>query len=314
MKKKLFTMAMAIALIAVSIVGMSLAYFTDKKEATNTFTAGGVKIDLIEQQRNEAGTELEDFKQDQVLMPIVGSAQGEKDAFGQPVAANYVDKIVTFSDYDIIWNRPTIRISNGIDFSEIPLRGPKNDTAHSLQLIAVATMHPWHGFDRVIAGMANYYRTHTDTHDYKVYLNIVGFGVPELVDSYKKDVAKHQLEKYIIFHSALYGKELDAVFEQSDMGLGSLARHRSGIDKIKTLKNREYAARGIPFVYSETDDDFEHQPYILKAAPDDSPLDIEKVIRFYQSLKTTPLQIRMSIEQSLSWKAQMQIVINETFE
>lgn len=59
---------------------------------------------------------------------------------------------------------------------------------------------------------------------------------------------------------------------------------------------------------------FEHQPYILNAAPDDSPLDIEKVIRFYQSLKTTPLQIRMSIEQSLSWKAQMQIVINETFE
>ena len=175
-------------------------------------------------------------------------------------------------------------------------------------------MHPWHGFDRAIAGMANYYRTHTGTHDYKVYLNIVGFGVPELVDSYKKDVAKHQLEKYIIFHSALYGKELDAVFEQSDMGIGSLARHRSGIDKIKTLKNREYAARGIPFVYSETDDDFGHQPYILKAAPDDSPLDIEKVIRFYQSLKTTPLQIRMSIEQSLSWKAQMQIVINETFE
>ena len=40
--------------------------------------------------------------------------------------ARYVDKIVTFSDYDIIWNRPTIRISNGIDFSEIPLRGPKN--------------------------------------------------------------------------------------------------------------------------------------------------------------------------------------------
>lgn len=98
MKKKLFTMAMAIALIAVSIVGMSLAYFTDKKEATNTFTAGGVKIDLIEQQRNEAGTELEEFEQDQVLMPIVGSAQGEKDDFGQPVAANYVDKMITIEN------------------------------------------------------------------------------------------------------------------------------------------------------------------------------------------------------------------------
>ena len=98
MKKKLFTMAMAIALIAVSIVGMSLAYFTDKKEATNTFTAGGVKIDLIEQQRNEDHSALEAFEQNKVLMPIVGSAQGEKDRFGQPVAANYVDKIVTIKN------------------------------------------------------------------------------------------------------------------------------------------------------------------------------------------------------------------------
>lgn len=98
MKKKLFTMAMAIALIAVSIVGMSLAYFTDKKEATNTFTAGGVKIDLIEQQVSEDGEKLVDFQQNQTLMPIVGSAQGEKDAFGQPVAANYIDKIVTIEN------------------------------------------------------------------------------------------------------------------------------------------------------------------------------------------------------------------------
>lgn len=228
--------------------------------------------------------------------------------------ARYVDKIVTFSDYDTIWQRPTIRISNGIDFDAIPLKGKKNDTSHSMQLIAVATMHPWHGFDRAIAGMAEYYRKHTDENDYKVYLDIVGFGVPELVDSYKAEVARHQLESYVIFHSALYGKELDEVFERADMGIGSLARHRSGIDKIKTLKNREYAARGIPFVYSETDDDFEHQPYILKAAPNDEPIDIEEIVRFYRSLHVEPLRIRQSIEQTLSWKSQMQIVVDETFK
>lgn len=228
--------------------------------------------------------------------------------------ARYVDKIVTFSDYDTIWQRPTIRISNGIDFDAIPLKSKMNDTSHSMRLIAVATMHPWHGFDRAIAGIAEYYRKHTDENDYKVYLDIVGFGVPELVDSYKADVARHQLEAYVIFHSALYGKELDEVFERADMGIGSLARHRSGIDKIKTLKNREYAARGIPFVYSETDDDFEHQPYILKAAPNDEPIDIEEIIRFYRSLHVEPLRIRQSIERTLSWKSQMQIVVDETFK
>ena len=98
MKKKILTICLIVALAATAIIGGTLAYFTDKAEATNTFTAGGVKIDLIEQQVNEAGTALEDFAQNQVLMPIVGSAQGEKDAFGQPVAENYIDKIVTIKN------------------------------------------------------------------------------------------------------------------------------------------------------------------------------------------------------------------------
>lgn len=95
MKKKITAICLCVALVAVAVVGASLAYFTDTDEETNTFTAGGVKIDLIEQQVNEDGTALEDFEQDQVLMPIVGSAQGDKDDFGQPVAENYIDKIVT---------------------------------------------------------------------------------------------------------------------------------------------------------------------------------------------------------------------------
>ena len=98
MKKKITALCLCVALLAVAVVGASLAYFTDTEEATNTFTAGGVKIDLIEQQVNEAGTALEDFQQNQVLMPIVGSAQGEKDDFGQPVAENYIDKIVTIKN------------------------------------------------------------------------------------------------------------------------------------------------------------------------------------------------------------------------
>ena len=98
MKKKIVALCLVVALAATAIIGGTLAYFTDTDEATNTFTAGGVTIDLIEQQVNEAGTALEDFEQNQVLMPIVGSAQGEKDEFGQPVAENYIDKIVTIEN------------------------------------------------------------------------------------------------------------------------------------------------------------------------------------------------------------------------
>lgn len=50
MKKKLLLFALVIAMAAIAIVGGTLAYFTDTKEATNTFTVGNVKIDLIESQ------------------------------------------------------------------------------------------------------------------------------------------------------------------------------------------------------------------------------------------------------------------------
>lgn len=116
-KKKVLALGMVACLAATALIGGTLAYFTDTDEATNTFTAGGVKIDLIEQQVNEAGTALEDFKQDQVLMPIVGSAQGAKDNFGQPVAANYIDKIVTVKNTgsSSAWIRAYFAIPSALD-------------------------------------------------------------------------------------------------------------------------------------------------------------------------------------------------------
>lgn len=98
MKKKIIALCLIVALAATAVIGGTLAYFTDTQTATNTFTAGGVKINLIEQQVNKEGTALEDFEQNQCLMPIVGSAQGEKDNFGQPKAENYIDKMVTIEN------------------------------------------------------------------------------------------------------------------------------------------------------------------------------------------------------------------------
>lgn len=48
MKKKLTAVALVVCMLAVMLVGASLAYFTDKDQVTNTFTVGNVKIDLYE--------------------------------------------------------------------------------------------------------------------------------------------------------------------------------------------------------------------------------------------------------------------------
>lgn len=55
MKKKLIAIFLCVALVAIAVVGASLAYFTDTKSATNTFTVGNVKIDLIESKYHREG-------------------------------------------------------------------------------------------------------------------------------------------------------------------------------------------------------------------------------------------------------------------
>lgn len=48
MKKKIFALVLCVAMLAIAIVGGTLAYFTDNKAQTNTFTAGKVAITLDE--------------------------------------------------------------------------------------------------------------------------------------------------------------------------------------------------------------------------------------------------------------------------
>ena len=56
MKKKITAIFLCVALVAIAIVGASLAYFTDTDAATNTFTVGNVKIDLIESRYHRQGS------------------------------------------------------------------------------------------------------------------------------------------------------------------------------------------------------------------------------------------------------------------
>lgn len=59
MKKKILTVALVVALVAIMVSG-TLAYFTAEDEVTNTFTIGSVKIEIVE-----------DFQEPQTMIPVV---------------------------------------------------------------------------------------------------------------------------------------------------------------------------------------------------------------------------------------------------
>lgn len=233
------------------------------------------------------------------------------DKLFRKLLAKHLNRIITFSEEKVIFGQKTINISNGIDFSCIPIQQKTKHPPHEVHLLGVAEVHYWHGYDRVIAGLGEYYKQNPKT---KVYFHIVG-GVAHS-EMYKSDrspgfktiMDKYGIDEYVKFYGALFGDKLDELFNQADFAIGSLGRHRTGIDKIKTLKNREYAARGIPFIYSETDEDFEHMPYILKAPADESPIDINHLLDFYLNNQFDAPKIRESILH-LSWKEQMNKVL-----
>ena len=264
----------------------------------------------------KAVTEIPTYPYDQefVGFPFMTRMNLKVDQLFRRSLYKQMNAIVTFSDAYTIFGQRTIRISNGVDMDSIPLHTFQPSEDGSIHLIGVAEVHYWHGFDRLIAGLGEYYKNTPNPHD--IYFHIVG-GVwkSEMYDSIHAPGFSELMDKYgirnrVIFHDQLFGEELNKVFNQSCFAIGSLARHRSGITYIKTLKNREYATRGIPFIYSEIDSDFEDKPYIVKAKPDESPIDIQEILDFLENHHFEPSEIRKTVE-NLSWKIQMKRVVDE---
>ena len=225
--------------------------------------------------------------------------------------ASKMQAIVTFSSEKTIFGKRTICISNGIDLDSIPIHNPKKQ--QDIHLIAVAEIHYWHGFDRLVAGFGEYYKSNPNGR--KVYFHVVGWEDDRGTTSngyltVEQMARKYGIEKYIINHGKLFGEKLDEVFNQCVFAIGSLGRHRSGITEIKTLKNREYAARGISFIYSDNDSDFDDKPYIIKEPEDESPINVGEIIYYIDNHDINPAEIRKTVEH-LSWKYQMYKVITE---
>lgn len=93
MKKKIVAVSVIIAILAIAIVGGSLAWFTDDDAVKNTFTIGKIDIFQHEHEHNE-NNEIQQFTQDQVLLPIVNTDAPAEDA-------NYIEKLVSVENIGV---------------------------------------------------------------------------------------------------------------------------------------------------------------------------------------------------------------------
>ena len=200
-----------------------------------------------------------------------------KDRKARNCFKKFVDRIVTYSNDEEIFEVPTIRIQNGIIVKSFPMirNTLQND---AINLIAVATLQPYHGYERIIRGVADYYDNGGKR---EVNFLVVGSGVAQV--ELEELVKSFHLENKVVFFGMKTGDELTDIFNQADIGIGSFGFYKIGLDRASSLKTREYLARGLPVISGCRQDIFEIAPcdYHLEFPNDSSPVDIQKIIQFY---------------------------------
>ena len=218
---------------------------------------------------------------------------------------NYVDRIVTYSDDNTIFGIQTICIQNGINVEEQPVRELKANP-DEIHLIAVASFQKYHGYERAINGLAEYYRAKGTR---RIILDMVGGG--DELPAYKKLAESLNMQDHVVFWGPKHGEELKQVFNQADIGLGSFGFYKIGLEVASSLKLREYLARGLPVIGGSSQDLFTEEtfPYYLEFSNDASNLDMERIVAFYdriyknrETYEAVVQNIREYAENNVTWK------------
>ncbi len=214
---------------------------------------------------------------------------------------------------DNIGEIPAINIDNGTDVDLLPLRKPcfEDDKIH---LFALASMSRWHGYDRLIRGIAGLDEPTRKT----VVLDMVGDEGDGSLNQWKELVKELTIEEQVVFHGRKVGGELDPFFERADVGICSLGMYRIGFSSGSILKLREYTSRGLPFVYSADDPAVNADlPFSLKIPNDDSNVDVRAVIAFAKEMRQypdMPEQMRIYARENMSWQAQFEKIFKKLEE
>jgi hypothetical protein len=223
----------------------------------------------------------------------------------------YVDKIITLSDDDEIFGISTIKVKNGIICADIPVRNPIKKSS-ALHCIVVAQFAFYHGYERLIIGLGNYYKNKKAD---KIYIHFVGDGYE--ITKYKDIVRKHGLEEYCLFYGTLYGEALANIFAKCNLGICTLGAHRVGVKTGSFLKSREYLARGLPIVSSTKIDVIpDDYKYCLYVPEDETPIDIISIIDYYDKIYKNNdeieviSEIRKFAEENCDMKKTMRPVID----
>ena len=166
MKKKIFGMTLVVCIVALSIAGASMAYFTDVEEVTNIFTAGNVDIELSEAAvladavgnlvKDEGSARLSVKANESNVQKDYGTIFPSQSIFKDPTIKNvgsekaYVGAIITVTNDDAVSDTADItsivapaqidEFITGLNFSDADVRYEKVGASYKIYVLFAAEL------------------------------------------------------------------------------------------------------------------------------------------------------------------------------
>lgn len=200
----------------------------------------------------------------------------------------------------------TLKIGNGILIDDEITLTQAVWPNKELQLIGVAQLAKWHGFDRILKAIALLNKKNLT---YRVAFTIVGDG-GEL--GYLRALTRELgLGAQITFTGMLLGSDLDQFFTQAHIGISSLGLYRKGLTEASDLKTREYMARGLPVIGVGADPDFEKDSAFRFVVANDESIEelAELIASFADSKLPLPTDVRRFAEERLSLESKLSKIL-----
>lgn len=223
----------------------------------------------------------------------------------RPFLGFLVDRVVTYSRQERIFGIPTLTTDNGVDVEAV--KSVEVCAGEPICLLGLANLSFWHGYDRVISGLAEYY-SKGGKRDVRFFVIGEGNELPRL----RQQVESMALGARVTFLGSLTGAALESAVRDMQIGISCLGVHRVSSDTT-SLKSREFCARGLPIVLGFNERDFGRDlPFVFHVTASDDPIDVADLVEWFDGLRIRlpnyPGVIRGYAEQHLTWKIKLQPV------
>lgn len=218
-----------------------------------------------------------------------------------PLIYQFIDKLVVIRSSTKARHYPKmIEITNGVRVDNIQSKSYSENEHGAFRMVAVGTLYPYHGYDRILKGMVACGERVDNT---QIEFHIVGSS--QTIDDLHRMADDLNLHN-VFFHGVKTTEELNEMYEQFDVGLGCLALHRRNADIDTTLKVIEYYCRGLPVVTSGKCPSSNVEEYTIFVDDSEEPLSIPDILNDYKQINVNKKrQISMIAREIFSWDSIM---------